>query len=131
MAIKQSLLAFVTSDEAFERKLKDLIYIEAMLFGSYKRYIGMFLTFYKEELDQNAQKKLEARKNIAESFLALIDKVSFTSMHNTTVLQNLLTENEARKLNDEIFSFLKNHALSHTFYDLRRVLEDLNKVADK
>lgn len=131
MAIKQSLLAFATSDKAFEQKLKDLIYIEVMLFGSYKRYFGMFLNFYKEELDQNAQKKLEVRKNIAESFLALIDKVPFASMHNTTVLQNLLTKNAAQALNDEVFTFLKNHALSHTFDNLEMVLEDLNKVDDK
>jgi hypothetical protein len=131
MAVKQSLLAFANSDESFERKLKDLIYIETMLFGSYKRYFGLFLTFYKEKLDQSAQKKIEAHKKIAENFLALIDKVSFASMHNTTVLLNILSENKARLLNDEVFTFLKSHPLSYTFDDLIRALEDLKKVTEK
>jgi uncharacterized protein YukE len=131
MAIKQSLLALVTSDEDFERKLKDLMYLEVMLFGSYERYYGLFLTFCREELDHKAKKKIESRKDIAESFLVLIDKVSFTSMHNTIILQNVLTENEARQHNNEVFAFLKNHALSHTFDDLIRVLEDLKKATEK
>lgn len=128
MAIKQSLLAFANSDEPFERKLKDLVYIETMLFGSYKRYFGLFLAFYKEKLDQNAQKEIESYKNIAQNLLAIIDKVSITSMHNTTVLQNILTENEARRLNNEVFTFLRSHPLSCTFDDLIRALEDLNKI---
>lgn len=66
MAIIQSMLAFANSNEAVERKLKDLIYVEAMLFGSYKDYYGMFLTFYNEKLDASAQKKIEVHKKIAE-----------------------------------------------------------------
>lgn len=130
MAILESLLALVNSNEAFERKLKDLIYVEAMLFGSYKDYYGMFLTFYNEKLDDSAQKKIEAHKKIAENFLALIDKVSLTSMHNTTVLRNILIENEARRLNNEVFTFLKAHPLSHTFRG-SRPFEDLKKVTEK
>lgn len=130
MAILESLLALVNSNEAFERKLKDLIYVEAMLFGSYKNYYGMFLTFYNEKLDDSAQKKIEAHKKIAENFLALIDKVSLTSMHNTTVLRNILIENEARRLNNEVFTFLKAHPLSHTFRG-SRPFEDLKKVTEK
>jgi hypothetical protein len=127
-AIKRSLLAF-PSDDDFERKLKDLIYIETMLFGSYKKYFGMFLNYYKEELDDNAQKKIESHKHIAEYFLRLIDKASFASMHNTTVLHNVLAENKARQLNDDVFTFLKNHPLSHTFGDFR-ALQDLRKITD-
>lgn len=110
-AIKYCLMAISFPDESFEYKLKDLIYKETMLFGSYKRYFGLFLAFYKEKLDQNAQNKIKAHKKIAENYLALIDKVSFASMHNTTVLQNILTENKARRLNDEVFTFLKSHHL--------------------
>jgi hypothetical protein len=130
-AIKYCLMAISFPDESFEDKLKDLIYIEAMLFGSYKRYFGLFLAFYKEKLDQNAQNKIKAHKKIAENFLALIDKVSFTSMHDTTVLMNNLTENKARRLNDEVFTFLKSHHLSHTLDNYIRPLEDLKKATEK
>jgi hypothetical protein len=131
MAVRQSLLALSAAgdDEDFERKLKNLIYIETMLFGSYKRYYGLFLDFYREQLDQNAQKKLEPRKNLAESFLALIDKISLTSMHDTTVLQKILSENEARKLNDDVFTFLKNHRLSNSLY-FTKALEDFNRALE-
>jgi hypothetical protein len=127
--ILQSWSAIFLSDEAFERKLKDLIYTETMLFGSYKDYFGMFLTFYKEKLDDNAQKKIEAQKNIAEYFLTLIDKASFASMYNTTVLKNVLSENKARQLNDEVFMFLKGHPLSHTLGN-PRALKDFMKVIE-
>lgn len=129
MAIKQSLFALSVagSDDGFEQKLKDLIYIETMLYGSYKRYLGIFLSFYKEKLDQNAQKKLEPRKNLAVSFLALIDKVSLSSMQDTTVLQKLLAEYKARQLNDEVFKFLKNHHISDSL-DFSIALEDFKKA---
>jgi uncharacterized protein YukE len=129
-AIKYCLMAISFPDESFERKFKDLMYIEAMLFGSYKRYFGLFLTFYKEELDQNEQNKIEPHKKIAENYLALIDNVSFASMHNTTVLQNILTENKARRLNDEVFRFLKAHPLLHTFRNTK-ALDDLRKVTEE
>ena len=129
--IIQAIMAICLSDEEnFEHKLKDLIYIEAMLFGSYKDYYGKFLYFYKEELGQNAQKKVESHKDIAENFLALIDKVSLTCIYNTAVLKNVLAENKARKLNDEVYTFLKAHPLSHTFGN-SEALGDLEKVIDK
>jgi hypothetical protein len=128
IAVNQSLLAISTADdEAFEKKLKDLIYIETMLFGSYKDYFGMFLDFYKEELDDNAQKKLGPRKIIAENFLALIDKVSLTSIHDKNVLRTLLADNKARQLNNEVFMFLKGHPVSHTL-EFIRALEDFKKA---
>lgn len=130
-AIKWSLMAISASDKTLERKLKDLIYIETMLFGSYEDYFRKFLTFYNEKLDQNAQKNMEAHKNVAQSFLTLIDKVSLISMHNTTVLHITLSENKARQLNNEVFTFLKKHPLSHTFKDIARLLEDLEKVIIK
>lgn len=129
-AIKYCLMTISYPDESFEDKLKNLVYIETMLFGSYKRYFGLFLTFYEEELDQNAQNKVEPHKKIAENFLALIDKASLSSMYNTTVLQNLLTENEARRLNDEVYTFLKAHPLSYTFRN-SEALVDLSKVTER
>jgi hypothetical protein len=128
--ILESWKAIFSSDEAFEQNLKNLIYTETMLFGSYKDYFGMFLTFYNEKLDQKAQKKMEAYKNIADNFLALIDKTSFASMHDTTVLKKVLSENKARQLNEEVFLFLKAHPLSHTFGD-SRALKDFIKAIEK
>lgn len=125
--IIESWKAIFSSDEEFEIKLKDLIYTETMLFGTYKDYFGMFLTFYNEKIDQKAQKKLEAYKNIADNFLAVIDKTSFASMYHATVKKKVLSENKARELNEEVFLFLKAHPLSHTFRD-SRTLKDLMKV---
>jgi hypothetical protein len=125
--ILQSWEAVFSFDETFEKNLKDLVYIETMLFGSYEDYFGMFLTFYKKELDQNAQEKMASYKKIAKYFLALIDKASFASIHNTTVLKRVLAENKARHLNEEVFQFFKNHPLAHTFEE-PRALNDLRKV---
>jgi transposase len=127
--ILQSWEAIFSSNEAFEQNLKDLVYIETMLFGSYEDYFGMFLTFYTKELDQNAQEKMASYKKIAKYFLALIDKASFASIHNTTVLKRVLAENKARHLNEEVFQFFKNHPLAHTFKE-PRALRDLRKVVD-
>jgi dGTP triphosphohydrolase len=130
-AILQSLLAISVSNEAiFENKLKELIYKEAMLYGSYREYLGMFLTFYEEELGQNDQNKIESRKKLAENFLALIDQVSLTSIYDTIVLKHFLSENKAKNLNHEVLSYLKGHPLSNTFGD-SRALKDLMKVVGK
>lgn len=72
---------------------------------------------------------VRATKNTAESFLALIDKVSFTSMQDTIALQKLLTEYKARQLNDEVFEFLKSHRISENL-DFSMALEDFNKALE-
>ncbi len=121
--------AVIVSNEDFEKKLKDLIYMEAMLNGTYKNYFGMFLSFYNQELSDNERKIFETHKNIAESFLVIINKTPLTSIHNTTVLRKVLTENKARQLNEELYMFLNSHPLSHTFGD-SRALEDLMKAIE-
>lgn len=126
-SVISSLKTFITSDDAYKKELKDLIYAEAMLFGSYRRYYGLFSSFYNEELDQKSQKKLETRKNLAEAILKITAQKPLTSMHDTTGLQKILAENEARKLNEEVYNFLKNHPLSYTFSDIR-AFDDLMKV---
>jgi hypothetical protein len=126
-AILWSLQAIYACDNTFESSLKDLIYLETMLYGSYRKYFKSFLDFYREKLDTKAKQNLEGRKVAAESFLAIIDEVSFASMHEDTVLRKILAENKARQLNDEVFTFLKKHHLSHTFGDLR-ASEDLRKA---
>jgi len=88
----------------------------------------MFSDFYSK-LDDQAKKKLEPRKNFADSFLKIIGDASLASMNNQNVLRTLLTENKARRLNDEVFLFLKGHPLSHTL-DLR-ASEDLKKAIEK
>jgi hypothetical protein len=128
-AIIWSMHAISNSDVNFETELKNLIYIETMLYGSYQKYLNNFLDFYKETLDDNAKIKLKSRKDAAESFLAIIDKISFTSMYNDTVLSKIVSENKARQLNEEVYLFLKNHPSSYTFGALR-ALEDLRKVTE-
>ncbi len=128
-AISWSLLAVSTSDgEAFERGQKDLIYKEVMLYGSYKNYFGMFSDFYSG-LDDQAKKKLEPRKNFADSFLGIIGDASLASITNQNVLRTLLTENKTRQLNADVFMFLKGHPLSHTL-DSIRGMEDLTKAIE-
>ncbi len=127
MAVNQSLMALLTYDEDFEKKLKDVVFLEAMLNGSYQDYLGMFLNFYKNKLNSNEKKKLELHREIAETFLAIISKTPLTSMHNTIVLKKAMDENKAQQLNDEIFKFLKNHHLSYTFVDLS-VFDDFEKA---
>lgn len=130
-SVKSSLRAIFASDEVYKKELKDLIYTEAMLFGSYRRYYGLFSGFYNEKLDKKSQKKLETRKNLAEAILKITAHKPLTFMHDTTGLQKLLAENDAQELNDEVYIFLKNHPLSYTFSDLIRELEDFNKAIDK
>lgn len=128
-AILWSLQAIFTCDETFESMLKNLIYTETMLYGSYRKYFNGFLDFYREKLDAKAKKNLEGRKVAAESFLAIIGEVSFASMHEDTVLRKILAVNKARQLNDEVYKFLKNHHLSNTFGDLR-ASEDFRKAIE-
>jgi hypothetical protein len=76
------------SNQYIEDDLKDLVYIEAMLYGSYEDYFRLFLDFYSEELKADSQIKLKQRKDAAIAFLELIDDVSVTSMYNKSVLRD-------------------------------------------
>ncbi len=117
-------------DEQFEKHLKDLIYTEAMLYGSYRRYFKLFLNFYKEELNEVSKKKLNNHKNAADAFLAILSEVSFTFMHDTTVLNKKLDEDRARNFNDDVYIFLKNHPLSNTFGHELKPLKDFMKAIE-
>lgn len=128
-AILQSWKAVSISDAAFEKELKNVVYIGTLLYGSYKDYFRMFFNFYKEEIDDKAKKKLEPRKKLANAFLAIIDDAPYIFLDSRTILRNVLAENKARHLNEEVFQFLKTHPLSHTFGD-PRALKDLRKVVD-
>ena len=64
-SVKSSLRAIFASNVTHTKELKDLIYAEAMLLGSYKQYYELFLSFYNEKLDKISQKKMEPRKNLA------------------------------------------------------------------
>ncbi len=111
----------------YVEELKDLIYIETMLYGSYKEYFGMFIQFYNEELDDEGRKKLKTRKDVAESFLSIIYNASFTKMHETLVLTEKMADNRAKKLNEELFHFFKEHPLSRNF-NLSKAGNDLDKA---
>jgi hypothetical protein len=109
----------------YENELKDLIYIETMLFGSYKKYFDMFLEFYNEKIHNEGRKKLKSRKDAADAFLSIIGDISFANMHETMVLSENLADNWARNINEELFLFFKKHSLSR-YYDYAKASDDLN-----
>ena len=99
-----------------------------MLFGSYKKYYELFLSFYDEKLGVNSQRILVTRKNLAKAILKITANKPLTSMYETSDLQKILTVNEARQLNEEVYIYLKKHTLSYTFGNLIRELKDFNKA---
>lgn len=124
-AIISSLYA-ITTDTCYEKELKELVYTETMLYGSYQKYFGMFLDFYKEKLSDEEQNKLRPRKDAAEAFLALLNNNSITSIYEDKILGERLSKNKALSLNKELLPFLKERIQPHTL-DLIRALKDLRK----
>lgn len=111
----------------YEKELQDLIYVETMLYGSYKDYFSMFLDFYNEKLDDHGRKKLMPREKAAVAFLELIQDVSFTHMHQTYVLRDKMEENRARKNNKDLFLFFREHPVSQNF-DISKANNDLERA---
>ncbi|MGD9365698.1 MAG: hypothetical protein PVH87_08395 [Desulfobacteraceae bacterium] len=110
----------------YEQELKNLIYTEAMLYGSYRKYFAMFIAFYKEKLNRQDQNRLASRVELAEAFLAVINDVSLTSMHNTLLFRERLYENKVKAQNEELFLFFKNHPISR--YHNSKAAKDLEKA---
>jgi hypothetical protein len=67
-------LSYIAARSSKKQKaaLRDLFYIEAMLYGSYREYFGDFLKFYNSEIDDAGRIKLRSRKDVAESLLEVI-----------------------------------------------------------
>lgn len=127
-AILDNFSAIIARDyRLYENELKDLVYTEAMLYGSYKKYFGMFIDFYNEELDNNGRNKLKKHKDAVDVFLSIINDVSFTKMQERTVLTDKSAENKAIRLNEELFQFFKNHPISRAF-DFSKAIDDLEKA---
>ncbi len=114
---------------SYEEGIKNLTYIEAMLYGSYKEYFGNFLDFYNQELSSEDKEKLSSRKDVAEAFLAIIDDVSFTQMYETNVLKEKMADISAQKQNKELFLFFKKLSASHNF-DISKADKDLKKAVN-
>ncbi len=111
----------------YGKELKNLIYIEAMLYGSYREYFSVFIDYFNREIDDGARKKLQTRKEAAQAFLDLINEVSFTRMHENYVLKEKMADNMAIEQDKELFLFFKDHALSQ-FFDMSKACSDLRRV---
>lgn len=112
---------------SYEEGIKNLTYIEAMLYGSYKEYFGKFLDFYNQELSSDDKEKLSSRKDVAEAFLEIIGDVSFTQMYETDVLKEKMADISAQKQNKELFLFFKGLSGSHNF-DISKADKDLKEA---
>ncbi len=106
-------------------ELKNLIFIEAMLYGSYKEYFGMFLDFYKKEMSTTGQKQLKQHKEAAESLLDLTRKASIAQMYERLGLTEKMEENRAKNYSEELFVFFKEHPLSK-YFDISKASDDLD-----
>lgn len=127
-AIYWSLEAIAGSDKKIESTLKDLIYTEVMLFGSYRKYCEHFIDFYRDEIDETARKKIEPMIKFVDAFLRLIEKAPIQSIYKNTILLKLIAEDKAEQLNNDIFAFLKKNPLSYSF-DYMRASEYLEQIA--
>lgn len=116
-----------TPDTDYEKQLMNLVYIESMLYGSYKRYFGLFQDFYNEELDSKSRKKLSSHNDFSDAFISLIGQVSITSICDKTVLRERLTKYSAKELNEELFEYFKSIPFSSKF-DTLRAIEDYKKA---
>ena len=126
-SIQWSLLAISNSNDAYIEGLKELIYRETMLYGSYQRYFSLFLNFYNDKLDDNGKKQMEPRQKFAAAFLKIITKPPIKSMHDDTVLLKKMNEHKAQQLSNDIFEFLQNHPLSNRL-DPMQAMDDLMQV---
>jgi hypothetical protein len=111
----------------YEEQLKNVIYAEEMLFGSYKKYFNLFLDFYNKEASYYGRRILDSRKQAAEAVLALINDVSYVGFYKTYALKENLAGNRAQKLNKELYLFFKGHEIYRNF-DLSKACKDLNEA---
>jgi len=125
-AILHNFAAIISrSYHQYGKELKDLVYIETMLYGSYKEYFNSFMKFYEDELSPGDQVKLKARKDVAETLLNLIGEASITLMHENLVLSERMNNNRARKHSKELFEFFDSHSLSK-FFEISKASDDLD-----
>ena len=126
-SIQWSLLALSNFNDAYTESLKELIFRETMLYGSYQRYFSLFLNFYYDKLDDNGKKQMGPRQKFAAAFLKIITKPPIKSMHDDTVLLKKMNEHKAQQLSNDIFEFMQNHPLSNRL-DPMQAMDDLMQV---
>lgn len=128
-AVRACIMYFSNSivDENYENWLKETIYLENMLLGSYRKYFDLFLDFYNGELNKNEQNILQNRKKFVDSFLLSINRAPITSMSKTALLDKTISENVAYSLDKKIFLFLKNSPIMHDI-DPMKALDDFEKT---
>jgi hypothetical protein len=127
-AILANFLVVMNTDyRSYEQEVKDLIYIETMLHGSYKEYFGMFLEFYKGELSQEEQKLLSSRREIAEAILSVIDEIRISKLFETKALHGRMAIHKAQRQNKELYEFFQEILKSHSI-NVRKAADDLEEM---
>lgn len=115
------------SYRSYEENLKDLIYQEAMLYGSYKEYFGQFLDYYENSLNSEGKKTLSLRKDLAKAILSIIDDVSITNLYETKALYERMADYQAQNQNKALFSFF-NELPNSSSINIFEANEDLRKA---
>lgn len=125
-AILDNFLAIIgRSYQHYGKEMKELIYIETMLYGSYQEYFESFIKFYEEELSNDQKMKLKTRKDAADNLLNLINEASFRQLYENEILFERMRNSRAMKYDKELFDFFKNHSLS-TNFDVSKASDDLD-----
>lgn len=130
-AILDNFSAIISrSYHQYGKELKDVIYIETMLYGSYKEFFNSFIKFYQNELSPDDKERLKARKDAAEKLLGLIGEASITLMHENLVLNERMNNNRAKKHGQELFEFFNSHTLSKHF-EISKAADDLDAAIQR
>ena len=106
-------------------EMKELIYIETMLYGSYQEYYSSFIKFYDRELDSDQKMKLKTRKDAADNMLKLINEASYRQLYEKEILFERMRNNKAMEQDKELFEFFRKHPLS-TYFDVSKASDDLD-----
>ncbi len=109
----------------YSKEMKELIYIETMLYGSYREYFSSFVEFYDEVLNADQKIKLKTRKDAAVNLLNLINQASYRQLYENEILFERMRDSRAKKHDKELFNFFKKHSLSKNF-DVSKASDDLD-----
>ncbi|MFZ1987242.1 MAG: hypothetical protein WAU91_22720 [Desulfatitalea sp.] len=130
---REAVLANISIAIGNEKRICDpltanVIYRETLLRAAYGNYLQLFNGFY-ETLIYEDQQRLKSRKETVEALSSFMNQASMVKV----ILGNgkpssLIAVFEARRLNEEIYQFLKKYTYSPNF-DPMVALDDLKKIA--
>ena len=116
-------------NKRYDPVAKELMYREALLYGSYREYFEAFLDYYGG-LKPNEKQQMETVKGVADRYLTLLKEHHFAHLYTMSASKDLMRENKLKRENGKLYAYCRTIDFPFGSSVASRASDDLERFVD-